>query len=141
MYHSRTRSVSCCLASSGSTRASGIQWNALLHESRSHKVERELPRRVPRVFPLVGHRQDFAVVKVAPVMVAPVPALLGGRRLRRISAQPALDVVAVILLVPEEACDRLAKDPSFVVPEVARHDRFEKLVGLAPASLEDPIVV
>ncbi len=31
MYHSRTRSVSCCLAKSGSTSASGMQWNARSH--------------------------------------------------------------------------------------------------------------
>ena len=54
---------------------------------RDH-VEREVPRRVPRVLPLVGHRDDVAVVEVRPVGVAAVRRAAGRRRLRGIALEP-----------------------------------------------------
>src|SRR3712207_9009144 len=41
---------------------------------RSERVEREVPRREPRVLPLVGHGDDVRAVRVAPLAVAPAPA-------------------------------------------------------------------
>ena len=62
-------------------------------------VEGEVPRRVPRVLPLVRHRDDVGVVEVRPVGVAAVPAL--GRAARGWSGSPSsqsLDDVVVELL-------------------------------------------
>ena len=44
-------------------------------ERERDRVEREIPRRVPRVFPLVGHRDDVGVVEMRPLPVAPVRAI------------------------------------------------------------------
>ena len=45
------------------------------HAQRNH-VERQVPRRVPRVFPLVRHRDDVVVEHVRPLAVAHAPALV-----------------------------------------------------------------
>src|ERR1700690_476726 len=76
-----------------------------------------------------------------PIVVAPVPAFGRGRRRRGIAAKPALGLVSVVLLAPKQAGDRLAEDSPLVVAEVGRRDGLEKVVGLATAPLEDPLVV
>ena len=58
--------MSCSLANCGS-----------IARERDH-VEREVPGGVPRVLPLVGHRDDVAVEQVRPVAVAARRARLGG---------------------------------------------------------------
>ena len=97
--------MSCSLAKSGS-----------IAGERDH-VEREVPGRVPRVLPLVGHRDDVAVVQVLPVAVAAVLAACGRRRLVGIAVEPVLDDVVVELLAPEQPGVRLPRDAALVVRE------------------------
>ena len=77
-------------------------------------VEGEVPRRVPRVLPRVGHRDDVAVVEVPPAGVAPGEA--GGRRggTGRVAVQPLLHVVVVELLRPQHPGHGLAQDHGLV---------------------------
>src|SRR5947208_2440176 len=64
-------------------------------------VERQVPRRVPRVLPLVGHGDDVGVIEVRPVGVAAALARLGRRGLRGIAVHPLRDVDRVELLAPK----------------------------------------
>ena len=45
-----------------------------IDERKRHAVEREVPRGVPRVLPLVGHRDDVRVVEMRPLAVPSVLA-------------------------------------------------------------------
>ena len=51
------------------------------HGQRDH-VERQVPGGVPRVLPLVGHRDDVLVVEVRPLVIAPDLARRGRRAAR-----------------------------------------------------------
>src|SRR6266704_2183036 len=50
------------------------QWDAM---------ERQIPRSVPWIFPLVGHRDDVGVVKIAPFVIPALFSTLRGRRAGR----------------------------------------------------------
>ena len=85
-------------------------------------VERQVPGGVPRVLPLVGHRDDVVVVEVRPLVVAADLARRRRRRLGRIAVEPALDVVVIELLAPQQAGEGLAHDAARVVGERLRRD-------------------
>ena len=99
---------------------------------RDH-VEREVPRRVPRVLPGVRHRDHVVVVEVEPLVVPPSPPLGRRRRLRGVTLEPAFDVVVGELLRPEEPRERLPHDALRVVGVVRRDHRRVELVRLGPA--------
>ena len=84
------------MAKAGSRWARATQWND------------EVPRREPRVLPLVGHRHDVEGLEVAPARVAARPAGRRWRGLRRIAVEPAADVVVEQLLAPQHPGERLA---------------------------------
>ena len=78
-----------------------------IDEGQGQHVEGKVPGRVPRVFPLVGHRDHIGVVHVMPLGVA---GWLGaGDAVRRVAAlfQPARDVEVEELLAPQHAGERL----------------------------------
>ena len=80
---------------------------------RDH-LEREIPRGVPRVLPLVGHRDDVFVIQVTPVAVAAALPGLGRARGLRITVQPIGNVEVVELLAPEQAGGGLSGDEPFL---------------------------
>ena len=110
-------------------------------EGEGQAVEGEIPGRVPRVFPLVRHRDDVAVVQVRPLAVAAAPALGGRRRLRGVALEPSPDVVVVELLGPEETAERLAHHELAVVGQGVGNDRRVERVGLGQAAGEERIEV
>src|SRR5205823_6919447 len=65
-------------------------------------VEREVPRRKPRILPLVWHRDDVAIEKVRPFFVPAVESLGRRWRLRRITRQPFANHVVVELFAPKQ---------------------------------------
>ena len=72
-------------------------------------VKREIPRREPRILPLVRHRDHIARDHVKPRHVAD----RAGRRVRipridAVLAQPPVHVVLVVLLAPQQPRQRLA---------------------------------
>ena len=85
-------------------------------------VERQIPRRVPRVFPLVGHRDDVGVVQLHPVVsFVPLP-LARRRRAGGVAVEPVADDVVVELLRPEQARKRLAHHALAFDRQVIRDD-------------------
>ncbi len=105
---------------------------------REH-VERQVPRRVPRVLPLVGHREHVAVVEVGPVGVAARQAGGGRRRLRGIAVEPLAHDEVVELPRPEQAGVGLARHRALGRGERGRDDGGVELVGLADAVGEDGV--
>ena len=73
-------------------------------------VKRKIPRRIPRVFPLVRHGNDVGIVQMRPFVIAPeLPARIGCR-LGRIALKPPVHVVVIALLAPDQAGKGLALD-------------------------------
>src|SRR5262249_8874002 len=107
-----------------------------IDERERHAVEREIPRRVPRVLPLVRHRDDVGVVEVRPLAIASVLPIRWRRGLPAVAVEPLLDDVVVILLGPEQAGEGLTRDVLRVARQVLRDHAAVELVGLGDASLE-----
>ena len=84
-------------------------------ERQRERVEREVPGRVPRVLPLVGHRDDVAVEHVEPLGVADAAATPSEQRMRLVLLEPGVDVEEVVLLRPEHPGERLAVDAPLVL--------------------------
>ncbi len=60
----------------------------------------KVPRRVPGIFPLVGHRDDVGVVKIAPFVIPALFSTLRGRRPGRIAVQPGTHIEVIKLFRP-----------------------------------------
>ena len=61
-----------------------------INQRHRHAVKSQIPRGVPRIFPLVRHGNDVGVVKVRPIVISPVArALRIGLRLRGVALEPA----------------------------------------------------
>ncbi len=91
-------------------------------------VEGQVPRRVPGVLPLVGHRDDVLVQHVKPLAVAELTTatLQGvGTMLR----QPLVGVEEVVLLGPEHAGDSLAHHPRCLRGDCRRGHGTVELLG------------
>ena len=79
-------------------------------------VEREVPRREPRVLPAVGHRDHVARPQLRPSLrLRPCLRASRRRRLRRIAVEPVLDDVVIELARPHEAGVGLADDVALLV--------------------------
>ena len=76
---------------------------------RDH-VECKVPRRKPRIFPLIRHRDDVAVEKMRPFSIAAEVSLRRRRWLRRIARQPFANDVIVELFAPKQPGITLARD-------------------------------
>ena len=103
-------------------------------------VEGQVPGREPGVLPLVRHRDDVAGDHVEPADVADV----GRVRVPGVDAvlaQPAVHVVGVVLLAPQQARERLAHDQRAVGAERRRDDRGVERVGLLDPRGEDRVEV
>src|ERR1700722_20425330 len=83
-------------------------------------MECEIPRRKPRIFPLIWHRYDIGSCEVTPFAVAPMLTALGRRGLRRIAIQPLLDIEVIVLLAPQHAGESLTLN----VPHLFVRDAF-----------------
>ena len=104
-------------------------------------MERQIPRGIPRILPLVGHGDDVGVVEVRPFAVAAVFAFGGRRRLVRVAVNPFRHVVVEELFRPNHPGERLTLDVARVgVGDVLLQLGVE-LVGLAAALGEDGVEV
>src|SRR6516225_2369029 len=70
-------------------------------------MECEIPRREPRILPLVRHGKDVAAIEMHPIRVAPTEARGGRRRLLRIPVQPDAGFIAVELFAPDHSGEGL----------------------------------
>ena len=102
-------------------------------------MECEIPRRVPRVFPLVRHRDDVGVVEMAPLMVSCLAPLRRWWWKIRIAVEPGSHLVVVVLFRPQHSRQCLPHDVPGIIGKILRDDAGVKLVGLANALREDSI--
>ena len=104
-------------------------------------VKREVPGRVPRILPLVGHRDHIAVVEMQPGRVATRQALRRWFGAGGIALQPTLDVVVVELLRPEHASHRLPEDIRLRRRSSGRRHLCIERAGFAAALVHDGVKV
>ena len=83
-------------------------------------VKGQIPAGVPRVLPLVGHREHLVVVEVRPTRVASVQAARRRRRHQRIALEPIADDVVVELLRPQQPGERAALDRAIFLVGASR---------------------
>ena len=102
-----------------------------VHQCKRHAVKREVPGGVPRILPLIGHRNDVRIIEVRPFVVAPAVSLRRRRRRRRIALQPVAHHVVIKLLGPEHSGERLPHDVAGVRREAGRDHAGVELIGLA----------
>jgi hypothetical protein len=105
----------------------------LVDERQGETVKGEVPRRVPRVLPLVGHGDHVGVVHVVPAVVAGGGTSSCLEGLGSVLLEPPVDVVVVELLGPQHPGQRLAHHAGRVGVEGSRDDRGVELVRFLPA--------
>ncbi|MNK48715.1 hypothetical protein D3C87_675500 [compost metagenome] len=84
-----------------------------INHTKTHAMERQIPSRIPRIFPLVRHRDDVFVVKMLPIAVSDVAFSLN--REIRVAFQPFSNVVMIELFIPKQTCKSLSLDISLVL--------------------------
>src|SRR5262249_8156300 len=77
-------------------------------------VKGQGPRSVPGVLPGIGHQDHVGVVQLLPGPVSPVPSRCGRRWLARVAHEPAVNIVMIELLGPEQARKGLPLDEALV---------------------------
>ncbi len=110
-------------------------------ERERDAVEGEVPRGVPGVLPLVGHRHHPLVVEVAPLVVPPALARRGGRGLARVAVEPVVDDVVVELLRPQHPGERLPLHPPLVLGHLLGLEGRVVRVRLVAAALHRRVEV
>ena len=80
--------------------------------AKRHAVKRQVPGRVPRIFPLVRHRDDVGVIQMRPLVIAAMQTRFGGGAGWPDRPRASVHVVVVELLAPEHAGKGLAHDSS-----------------------------
>ena len=103
-----------------------------------HAVKRQIPGRVPGILPFVRHGDDVFIKEMAPLGIAPPPAIRRRRRHPGVARQPILDHEVIKLLAPKHAGERLALDPCRFGFVVVRLSRIE-LIRLLDAAIENPV--
>ena len=100
------------------------------------RVEGQVPGRVPRVLPLVGHRDDVLVEHVVPVRVAgtSVPRM---QRVGVVLVEPVVAVEEEELLAPQHAGEGLTHHVGRIVTHRRRGDRLVEVVGLTQPAGKD----
>lgn len=71
-----------------------------IDKSASDAMKGHIPSGEPRVFPFVGHEQNFFIVDVLPRGVASMEAFGRRGRADRIALEPSLDIVIIKLFTP-----------------------------------------
>jgi hypothetical protein len=97
-------------------------------------VKREIPGGKPRVFPLVGHRDDVGTLEVEPLPVAGRRAPLAVGR-KDLLVEPFVHGVVIELLRPQHPRKRLAHHRAAVGGDLGGDDARVEGVGLTQAFL------
>ena len=74
-----------------------------IDECERNAMKRQVPGRVPRIFPFIRHGNNVVVIKMGPILVAAVPALVRWFGASGIAFEPGAHVVVIKLLRPEHS--------------------------------------
>ena len=88
--------------------------------------------------PLVGHREDVAVIHVEPLGV-PHVVTRPEQRVRIVLLEPRVEIEIVVLLRPQHSGERLTMDAALVFAERCRRDAIVELVGFLLPLREDRV--
>src|ERR1700730_15808260 len=102
-------------------------------------VKGQIPRRVPGVFPFVGHRNDVVVIKLRPILISSVPAFLGWSRLSRVAGEPGKYVIMVELFGPHHSRQGLSHYRASIFGNILGHTRSVEIVGFFLAQIDKTI--
>ena len=81
-----------------------------IYERKRNAMKREIPGRIPRIFPFVGHGDNVSVIQVGPRVVAALGAFLRWGRIAWVAFQPVFDDVVIELLGPQHSGKALTHD-------------------------------
>src|SRR5208337_5077518 len=107
-----------------------------IDQCERNAVERHIPRRVPRVFPLVWHGNNICIDKVGPLPIASPSAFARGLRMSRVALEPLSHVKVVKLFAPERPGERLALHTAHVLARDVSVDTVVELVRLTQPERE-----
>ena len=85
-----------------------------IDQRQRERVEREVPGGIPRVFPLVRHRDHVGVQHVEPFRVPHAVAVGLEQRMALVLGQPALQIEVVELFAPEHSRQSLPVHPPLI---------------------------
>src|SRR5262245_51864257 len=99
----------------------------------------KVPRRIPRVFPGVGHGKDIGIVEMHPIGIAAVPSFRRRLGADRVTLEPPAHLIMIELFAPKQPRKRLPLNMPGVVRESARSQAVVKFVGFMDSLFEDRI--
>src|SRR5437868_6633313 len=91
-------------------------------------MERQVPSRVPRILPLVRDGDDISVVEMFPFVIAALASLSRRRRRLRITVQPLLNDIVIVLLGPKQSAQRLPHYCASIVGKIGRDYGLVKFI-------------
>ena len=99
-------------------------------------MKSQIPGRIPRVLPLVRHRDHVGIEHVEPLGVA--HAVAGGleQRMTLVLAQPLLQIEVIVLLGPEHSRQRLAMHQALIFVQRAGRNPLVELIGVSDPAFE-----
>ncbi len=100
-----------------------------IDQRHRHAMKGKIPRRIPRVLPLVRHRNHVGVMQVRPFVIAPELPSRVGCRLSGIALKPAVNVVVIALLPPYQSRESLALHEPRVVADSLRRPLAVEFIG------------
>src|SRR5262249_20403167 len=100
-----------------------------IYKRERNTVERQVPCRIPGVFPLVGHGDDVSVMHMPPLVIATIPALRRRERIAGITIEPLFNDIMIELFRPKHARDGLTHDVLWIWSEAWRGDCGVELIG------------
>ncbi len=110
-----------------------------VHKREGDRVEREVPRGVPRILPLVRHREDVGVVEMRPIVIAPVLALGRRRRTTGVAREPRAHVVVITLLREQHSGEGLPLHAARVVGKIGVNMQGVEFIRFADALRENAL--
>src|SRR6195256_4306694 len=105
-----------------------------VHQRKGDRMKSQVPRRIPGILPLVGHRNDVAVQHVEPLGIAPALLTRTGEWMSSMRLQPAVEVEIVVLLAPQHSRQGLAVHATFILAQRRWGDPLVEFVGIGQAS-------
>src|SRR4051794_38632633 len=90
----------------------------------------QIPRRIPRVLPLVGHRDDVLVKYVEPFGIPRIPSTRSGHRVSVMFGKPPVQIEMIELLGPEHSSQRLPVHAALILVQRLRSNAVVELIRI-----------
>src|SRR5437588_4472219 len=91
-------------------------------------MKRQVPGGVPGVLPFIRDRDDVGVIEMFPIVIAALASLSRRRRRLRITVQPLLNDIVIVLLGPKQSAQRLPHYCASIVGKIGRDYGLVKFI-------------